>query len=308
MRLSLLFSILIAFATPSVAFQSTGWSLPDGYPRLSSALQETADSKVESSQVSQLKGLLIQKVSELRKLQERDGDVPIDFGVKGGELNSTSRAPQKVDYYSISKDVGSKAGEVLSICQWLSKVSPIEEPTKYLGDKENGALAPLNGAWKLLFTTAADATFSKNSTRGGAKAQNVVDAAKGTITNIVDFESKDDGTEPVLKQLKVVIKAIAAGPKRVELQFRYVKVLLTKLLFFKFKWSLYIPVPAEFITRCIVFFSRIFKFGRKSVKKVPKAYFDVLYLDDQLRIHKTGEDNFFVQAREEWEAARPLLQ
>ena len=129
-----MFSILIAFATPSVAFQSAGWSLPGGYPRLSSALHETADSKVESSQVSQLKGLLIQKVSELRKLQERDGDVPIDFGVKGGELNSTSRAPQKVDYYSISKDVGSKAGEVLSICQWLSKVSPIEEPTKYLGD------------------------------------------------------------------------------------------------------------------------------------------------------------------------------
>ena len=42
-------------------------------------------------------------------------------------------------------------------------------------------------------------------------------------------------------------------------------------------------------------------------KKVPKGYFDVLYLDDDLRIHKTGEDNMFVQARESWSSAAPLL-
>ena len=255
-----------------------------------------------------LKVVLLQKIRELRELKERDGDLSIDFGVKGGELDKESRSPQKVNFYSISKDVGSKADEVVSICKWLAKVSPTEEPTKYLGDEINGDLAPLNGPWKLLFTTAADASFSKNSTRGSAKAQNVVNATAGIITNIIDFDDKEDGTEPTLKQLNVVIGAKADGAKRVALNFRYAKAVFTRLFFWKVKWSLYIPVPAAFITRCIVLFSRLFRFGRKSAKKVPKAYFDVLYLDDELRVHQTGEDNIFVQAREEWGAARPLLQ
>ena len=40
----------------------------------------------------------------------------------------------------------------------------------------------------------------------------------------------------------------------------------------------------------------------------PKPYFDLLYLDDDLRIHRTGEDNYFVQVKDTWEAARPLLE
>jgi hypothetical protein len=254
-----------------------------------------------------LKAMLLQKIMELRELQKRDGDVVIDWGSKGGELDKDSRTPQKVNYYSISRDVGSKADEIVSICKWLSKVSPTKEPTKYLGDKENGHLAALNGPWKLLFTTAADASFSKNSTRGSARAQNVVNATRGIITNIIDFDDKEDGTEPTLKQLNVVIKAKAQGPKRVALNFRYAKAVFTKLFFWKVRWSLYIPVPAAFITRCIVLFSRLFRFGRKSTKKIPKAYFDVLYLDEDLRVHQTGEDNIFVQAKEGWSAAKPFL-
>jgi len=257
---------------------------------------------------NQLKDTLIKKIVEFRELKTRDGDLSIDFGVKGGELNSTSRAPQKVDFYSISKEVGDKANEILSICEELSDYSPIGNPTRFLGDAINGDMAPLNGPWKSLFTTAADANFSKNSTRGAAKAQNIVNATKGTITNVIDFLTKEDGTEPVLKQLNVVIAATAVSAKRVELQFKYAKAVFTKFFFLKKRWSLYIPVPGPFITRCIVFLSRIFKFGRKTgAKKVPKAFLDVLYLDKDLRIHRTGEDNFFVQVRDQWDLAKPLL-
>lgn len=259
-----------------------------------------------SNEAVSLKQELLDSLDDLRTKQARDGDFSIDFGVKGGEINATSRAPQKVSFYAISEDVGKAADKVMSICDQLASVSPLNEPTQFLGDKLNGTLAPLNGAWKLLFTTAADASFSKNSTRGDAKAQNVVDASKGRITNVIDFATKEDGTEPVLKQLNVVIQAVAAGPRRVELTFRYAKAVLTKFFFIPVRWSLYIPVPAAFITRCIVLFSRIFK--RQGVKKPPQAYFDVLYLDDDLRIHKTGEDNLFVQARENWEAARKYLE
>jgi len=271
-------------------------------PPLQSSVGES-----EPQTASDLKQVLVEKIVEFRELKERDGDVSIDFGVKGGELNSTSRAPQKVDFYAISKDVGDKAQEIMSVCDQLSEYAPLDEPTQYLGDTEKGDLAPLRGPWKSLFSTAADANFNKNSTRGAAKAQNIVNATKGTITNVIDFETKEDGTEPVLKQLNVVIRATAVSAKRVELQFRYAKAVLTKFFFLKLKWSLYIPVPGPFITRCIVFVSRILRFGRKSTKKIPKAYFDILYLDDDLRIHKTGEDNLFVQGRENWESAVPLL-
>ena len=242
-----------------------------------------------------------------RTVKERDGDIPVDFGVKGGEIDKKSRAPQKVDYYSISEDAGKAADAVMNAAGQLAKINPTEEPTKYLGDKEKGDECPLNGEWKLLFTTAADATFSKNSTRGYATAKNVVDAKRGRITNVVDFASKENGEEPVLKQLNVVIGAIPLGKERVELRFRYAKAVLTKFFRWKRRWALYIPVPAPFITRLIVFFSRIFRFGRKDKKVPPKAYFDVLYLDDQLRIHKTGEDNLFVQAKDTWIEAKPFL-
>ena len=253
-----------------------------------------------------LKEVLLDSIRILREKQARDGDFSVDFGVKGGELNRTSRAPQKVSYYAISEEVGQAADQVLTTCQKLAEVNPTVEATKFWGDKESGAQSPLHGTWKLLFTTAADASFSKNSTRGYAKVKNVVDASRGRITNVIDFAPKDDGTDPVLKQLNVVIKAVAKGPMRVELTFRYAKAVLTKFFFLPIRWSLYIPVPGPFITRCIVLLYRLFTFG-KSAKQPPKAYFDVLYLDDDLRVHKTGEDNLFVQAKESWEEARMYL-
>eukprot|EP00587_Corethron_hystrix_P013978 CAMPEP_0113313212 /NCGR_PEP_ID=MMETSP0010_2-20120614/9724_1 /TAXON_ID=216773 ORGANISM="Corethron hystrix, Strain 308" /NCGR_SAMPLE_ID=MMETSP0010_2 /ASSEMBLY_ACC=CAM_ASM_000155 /LENGTH=153 /DNA_ID=CAMNT_0000169175 /DNA_START=110 /DNA_END=568 /DNA_ORIENTATION=- /assembly_acc=CAM_ASM_000155 len=102
---------------------------------------------VPNPEAIELKESLLESVKNLRTLQERDGDFSIDFGVKGGELNEKSRAPQKVDFYSISKEVGEASDDVLRICDQLSQFSPIEEPTKFLGDKENGSLAPLQGAW-----------------------------------------------------------------------------------------------------------------------------------------------------------------
>jgi hypothetical protein len=267
-----------------------------------------------SASNTQLKADLLQRIQKLRTLKERDGDFSIDFGVKGGELDKKSRAPQKVDFYTISEEVGKAADEVIAVTNELQKCSPTDNPTLYLGDKEKGNEAPLNGEWKLLFTTAADASFSKNSKRGSASVKNVVDASRGRITNVIDFQgsstASDDATsheEPLVKQLNVVIAAKPAGKSRVGLQFKYAKIVLSRFFGWKRQWNLYIPVPAPFITRLIVFFSRIFRFGRKDKKVPPKAYFDVLYLDDELRIQRTGEDNLFVQAKPTWEDAAPFF-
>ena len=55
--------------------------------------------------------------------------------------------------------------------------------------------------------------------------------------------------------------------------------------------TLTLPVPGPFLTRIISFFTG---------KPVPTAYFDVLYLDADLRVHRTGQNATFVQRRPAW--------
>jgi hypothetical protein len=270
-----------------------------------SALSSNSVLLEPSPDAQELKQELISKVELLRKLKERDGDFSVDFGVKGGELNETSRAPNSVDFYQISKDVGDAAQNVMTVADKLADINLCDEPTKYIGDKVNGTLAPLNGPWKLLFTTAADASFSSNSTRGSAKVQNVVSGDRGIITNIVQFNNNSSKVQ----ELNVVIKATATSKSRVELNFLYAKVILSKFLWIK-RFPIYIPVPALFITRCVKIIQRVLKFLRirkKDVTKTPKGYFDVVYLDKDLRIHKTGENNLFIQAKPTWQAAAHLI-
>lgn len=264
-----------------------------------------SSSSSQSTEIESLKQELLNRIEHLREEQLLAGDFSVDFGVKGGELNETSRAPSKLDFYSISESVGKAADAVEEICQQLALLNPTACPTEFLGDKEKGDQSPLEGPWKLLHTTAADATFSKNSTRGEAKAQNIVDGKRGRITNVIDFQPSSRGEMPFLKQLNVAIKAKAVSAKRVQLTFQYAKAVFSRFLFIPIQWSLYIPVPATFITRVIVLFNRILR--RKKAVMPPKAYFDVLYLDKDLRIHQTGEDNLFVQARDTWLAAKYLL-
>jgi hypothetical protein len=84
-------------------------------------------------------------------------------------------------------------------------------------------------------------------------------------------------------------RALASRP-RPRLVFRYVKPRINLRLFGRtVGLTLVIPVPGPFITRLVFFF--------RPKKKAPPAYFDVLYLDDDLRVHKTAQGNLFVQRR-----------
>lgn len=306
--LLLLISTIIRKDT--IAFTSTKisrWMNVGATVKLASAVSLLSNNNNDNDNL-ELKMTLLDRIHTLRTIKDRDGDFDINFDVKGGEINKKSRAPQKVDYYSISSDAGKAADAVISTAELLSKKYNLtaNEPTLYLGDKKQGQLAPLHGEWKLLFTTAADATFSANSTRGYATVKNVVDGTCGRITNVIDFPNNEK-KPPLLKQLNVIISATAISRNRVELRFRYAKAVITRFFCFKYQWNLYIPIPSPFITRIIVVLSRLIKFGQGTKKSVPRAYFDIVYLDDQLRIHRTGEDNLFVQAKDTWLEAKPLL-
>ena len=50
--------------------------------------------------------------------------------------------------------------------------------------------------------------------------KNVVDCAKGRITNVIEFAMNKDGSDQAVKSLNVVIDAIPESKSRVELRFR----------------------------------------------------------------------------------------
>lgn len=120
----------------------------------------------ESSTRSSLKTELLNAIRVFDAIQERDGKVSVDFGVKGGELDKDTRAPRnlKDGWYGISRDLGEAGDSVLALAEKLGSSNPTEEPTKFFGTPDGGK-CPLHGTWKLKFTTAADASFSKNSSR-----------------------------------------------------------------------------------------------------------------------------------------------
>ena len=148
----------------------------------------------------------------------------------------------------------------------------------------------LGGTWKLRFTTATDATF-KPGKRGPATTLQYVNTTIGTFTNIVEFR---ENTGKV-KGFQVVVEGEPVDDKRINLTFRKViidrrsRVGLNKIV---------IPIPN------LNFISKLFK-GKGNVgegvtamkSKREGPHFNMLYLDDEMRIHKTGDGNFFVQTR-----------
>ena len=58
----------------------------------------------------------------------------------------------------------------------------------------------------------------------------MVDAVKGTVTNVIDFAPDTaTGKMPVVEQLRVLIKPTALSPTRVGLRFLCAKARLRKL-------------------------------------------------------------------------------
>ena len=255
-------------------------------PRMTATAEERASAKAQ----------LFSAIGAFDEVRAR-GTVDVDFGVQGGELDAESRAPRNLadgGFYAVSEELGKAADDVLAKVDALLPLNPTPDPTRLLGTAE-GEACPLHGSWTNIFTTAADATFSKDSKRGDARVGNSVDGRSGRVYNQIDFlPAENSTTPPVLEQLRVRLSARAVSPTRVSLVFRLVKARLTKFFFFPLfgrRLTLTLPVPGPFITRIISLFTR---------KPVPLAYFDVLYLDDELRVHRTGQDAVFVQRRPSW--------
>jgi len=227
--------------------------------------------------------VLFKAIDAFKAAEAEAGKVSVDFGVKGGELDKDTRAPANLkDVWA--PPVLAAAEAVEAAIARLEVFTPNPDATKFLGTAE-GAQCPLHGAWRNVWTTAADASFSPNSKRGDAKVYNVIDGPSGTVTNFIDFASG--------AQFRVKLRASTSSTSRVNLVFRLVKISPPKKILGLIR-TITIPVPGPFITRV----QQLLRRGPK--KGIPPAYFDVLYLDEDLRVHRTGQGNLFVQRRAAW--------
>ena len=282
LRLAQPFAILSSSARNNNKFATTS-------TRSLLAASTAVSPEAVSSSTSVEKHRLLESISRFKSVTARDGVVPIDFGVTGGELESQDRTPRDLltsgAFREVSKDVGDAADAVKEAIDVLAtKESLAVDATKFFGTRE-GALCPLHGGWRSLWTTSADATFSKTSKRGDALVGNIVDATKGTITNVITFLADDRKID----QLRVAIKATPVSKTKLRLTFRSATLKFRKRFLGLFK-TLTIPVPAVTFTRIIFFFRR-----KKTIPKPP--FFEVLYLDHDLRIQRTGDGNLFVQQK-----------
>jgi len=207
---------------------------------------------------------------------------------------------------------------ILSLVKELSRFNPTDCPTQGLAGYDGGvgtlsrknSNPPLNGSWRLLFTNAKDAqapTTSRTQTddtrdgnfeeddSGGNEVTTgqVIDAMKGECVNYIAFnENKNDNNDrpPPFDRLEITIKLTPLNDRRVRLDFLRGRATnqnapLSFLRDFRFSFP---PAVVGDILATI---------RGKDPRIEPQAYFDILYIDDQLRVHQTGEGKIFIQER-----------
>lgn len=190
-------------------------------------------------------------------------------------------------------NIGSNGQQIIALAERLAQLNPTPTPLKgwkgYAGTDPSECL--LEGTWKLRFTTAADASFSASPARGVAITSQEIDCHQGTLTNVVDFERGK------LLGFRVVVEGTARSGDELELSFRKV-VIRRQSRFPRWFGSVVIPIPARLfraVNRFLVKRGRDDKLSGDNAMKGP--YFKLLYIDDEFRMHKTGEGNWFIQTR-----------
>lgn len=191
---------------------------------------------------------------------------------------------------------------VLSLVDELSQLNPTSCATLGLAGYNGGtgSEAPLNGSWRLLYTNAQDAeaparTEKKADEKFGdtvAKGVEVrtgqcIDGASGKCVNFIMLEGDD---KRPFDKLEIIIKMTPLNDSRVRLDFLKANAKNERA-----------PLP---FLRDVTFnfppaslYDTVARLRGQDPDVEPQAYFDVLYIDDEIRAHRTGEGKIFVQKR-----------
>jgi len=222
---------------------------------------------------------------------------------------------------------------VLSLVDELALLNPTPIPTLGMmgygldGTTSNGSIvAPLEGKWELLYTNAFDAeapartqeefvkaivfstfaiyniyidssdeTFGESVAKGiEAKTGQRIDASSGNCINYIQLdgeESENNNKKRPFDLLEITINMIPMNEKRIRLDFIKGRALNDNAPFeFLKDFTFNFPPPA--------FGDLLARIRGLDPSVDPQTYFDILYIDDEVRAHRTGEGKIFVQKRD----------
>ena len=243
-----------------------------------------------SKSTSELKSLLLESSAKFRAAQEVQWSK--EEAMKTAVLNAESVANVES---TVSQEADAIRQNTIDLILALAERNPTAEPfanwrTKMPepldGDWTRTRQArPLDGEWTLEFTTAADATFRKTEKNPGtATTYQTIDSTTGLFVNCVDFDSE----ESKLQGFRVFVRGEKLSDSEVRLKFRRVKLLRRGRI-----KAIIIPLPPSWFLRGVA------RFASRGKAKLSErgAGFEMLYLDSELRCHKTFDGQYFVQKR-----------
>lgn len=254
----------------------------------------------ETSEVlttEELKRALISSARAFKDAQEAQWDAEAALPVVEGGRPSVSpqvderfSSPLKAEGFGnveLGYDavLGRLRNETVALIEELATRNPTPRP--FVGWRSTEEACALDGTWRLLFTTGADATFRKTNATGRAVTFQRIEARKGLFINSVDFPTSTGR----LRGFRVVVRGVRLSDSEVSLKFRRVKLLRRARL--SLLRTLVIPLPPSWLLRAI---ARLASRGKGQLS-TRGAGFQMLYLDESLRCHITFDGQYFVQQR-----------
>jgi hypothetical protein len=271
--LPILSSALLLHASPSARAWAPALARPVG-------ARCAAAAELGGLSVAELKRQLLQSAAEFKAAQEARWAAEAE-PAKSALLGAESLANIRAD--SACEELRERT---IDLIEALAAQNPTASPFAKWRATDADA-CPLDGMWTLQFTTGADATFRKTERTGSATTYQQIDAARGFFVNCVDFDSED----AKLRGFRVYVAGRPLSDTEVRLKFRAVKLLRRS----RFLPTIVIPLPPSWLLRGIA------KLASRGKAKLSDrgAGFEMLYLDADLRMHKTFDGQYFVQTRRE---------
>jgi len=239
----------------------------------------------------ELKAALLDSAKAFKAAQEEKWEVEDKASVIAdadgvAQVDERLSSPLKAEAFGnvelgYDEKLGALRNQTIALLEQLAERSPTQAPLA--GWRTDDCM--LDGTWRLLFTTGADATFRKTEGSGRPVTFQKIDARKGYFVNSVDFPTSGGK----LKGFRVVVKGVKLSDTEVRLKFRRVKLLRRSRLL----KTLVVPLPPSWFLRALARWSSR---GKAQLSK-RGAGFEMLYLDDELRAHKTFDGQYFLQQR-----------
>jgi len=227
----------------------------------------------------------VKQMEELEAAEEA-ADQTDEKRPKKGLLGAESVASRRSQ---VSSDMEQLRDTITAAIEALAPFNPTGAPLRGWGGFQGSPPeeCELGGVWSLEYTDAADATF-KRGDRGEAVTFQLVDPIKRNFVNAVNFVNG----KGKLRGFRVIVKAKAKNAKEVALSFQRV-VLLRKSRFPRLFGKITIPFPG---IRIVTAIGRLLAYLRGG-QNTKGPGFEMLFLDEDTRIHRSYDGLYFVHSR-----------